>query len=241
VFLNLLLNAAHAIPDGRADENEITVTTRREGARAIVEIRDSGCGIPSDLLGRIFDPFFTTRKMGEGAGLGLAICQSTVRALGGDITCDSVLGRGSTFRVTLPAADYEPVAGEVAALPAGERRGRILVIDDEPMIGASVRRTLASEHEVIALTAAREALDRIVAGERFDLILCDMMMPVMTGVDLYGELVERAPEQARRVVFFTGGAFTARAQRFLEEVPNPRIEKPFEPAALRSFVRACLA
>ena len=117
------------------------------------------------------------------------------------------------------------------------KRGRILVIDDEPIIGAAVRRTLCKEHDVTVVASAREALDLIASGQSFDLLLSDVMMPNMTGMELFAELARREPEASRRMVFFTGGAFTERAIRFLETVPNDQVEKPFEPEFLRSFVR----
>jgi DNA-binding NtrC family response regulator len=121
--------------------------------------------------------------------------------------------------------------------PATGRRGRVLVVDDEPGIGSAVRRLLSREHEVIVLTSAREARDRIAKGERFDAIVCDLMMPEMTGMDLHAELVATAPEQAERMILLTGGAYTDRAAEFLRSVPNARVEKPFDPDALREVVR----
>ncbi len=108
VFLNLLLNAAHAIPEGETERNEIRVSTRTDAAgRAVVEVRDSGMGIPTEIRERIFDPFFTTKPAGEGTGLGLWICSGILAALGGEVRVDSEIGRGSTFRVTLPPAVME--------------------------------------------------------------------------------------------------------------------------------------
>jgi CheY-like chemotaxis protein len=99
---------------------------------------------------------------------------------------------------------------------------------------------LAAEHEVTTTTRAKDALRRVSAGERFDLILCDMMMPEMTGMDLHGELLRAAPDQAQRVVFMTGGAFTENARQFLAQSTNPSIEKPFKAAKLRQTVRNLL-
>jgi CheY-like chemotaxis protein len=186
--------------------------------------------------------------VGEGTGLGLSICHSIVSALGGELSVESELGHGSTFRVTLPAApdDVAPVperAGRGAGPAAAQsptRRARILAIDDDPHIGNAVRETLAREHDVVAVTSAAEALRRLEGGEDFDLILCDLMMPMMTGIDLHEILRRARPELAARMVFLTGGAFTARARTFLSEVPNPRLEKPFDPKSLRSFIRQLL-
>lgn len=116
------------------------------------------------------------------------------------------------------------------------RRGRILVVDDEPMVASAIRRMLAKEHEVIPVTSAREAKDRFRNGERFDLILCDLMMPEITGMELHAELARTAPDQAERMLFMTGGAFTPQARQFLDVVRNPRVEKPFDFASLHALI-----
>ncbi|HYO53115.1 sensor histidine kinase [Archangium sp.] len=118
VFLNLLINAAHAITPGQVERNEIRLVARRgPGSRVIVEVSDTGCGIPSENLERIFRPFFTTKPVGVGSGLGLSVCQRIITMHGGDITVESQPGRGTTFRVSLPmhtaGEDSEP--GSMAA------------------------------------------------------------------------------------------------------------------------------
>lgn len=243
VILNLVVNAAQAIPEGRAESQEICITTRLDSSgRVVVEVRDTGSGIPEAILGRIFDVFFTTKPIGEGTGLGLAICHRIVTSFGGEITVDSREGRGSTFRVSLPVAKTEEVAAAPIAAPIVRgRRGRILVVDDQPLMVSVVRQMLTGEHDVVAVTSGREAVDRVVArGERFDLILCDLMMPQVTGMDLHAELTGSAGDQAERIVFMTGGAFTPRARQFLDDVPNARIEKPFDAPGLRALIRNLL-
>lgn len=120
--------------------------------------------------------------------------------------------------------------------PKGERRGRILVVDDEPIVGAAIRRTLDAEHDVIVAVSGREALELISRAD-FDLILSDVLMPDISGIDLYEVLRESKAAASERVVFITGGAFTPTARHFLESVPNPTLEKPFEAEALRELVR----
>ncbi len=242
VFLNLLVNAAQALQEGRAEHNEVRVSTRLEGQRVVVEVTDTGPGIPPAVLGRIFDAFFTTKAVGVGTGLGLAICQRIVTDMGGELTVRSEMGKGTTFRVALPVARKE---GTEAISPAEQapiagRRGRILVVDDEQVVVNAVRRILAKEHDVVAVVAAKEALALCAGGERFDLILSDLMMPEMTGMDLHRELSRVDPEQADRMVFLTGGAFTPRAQRFLSETPQEHLEKPFDSAHLRASVQRYL-
>ncbi len=242
VFLNLIVNAAQAIPEGHADANEIRIATRKEGAAGdfvLVELADTGSGIPAAIRHKLFDPFFTTKPAGVGTGLGLAICHRIITGLGGDISVTSEVGQGTTFRILLPVATARPEETIPPPAPtlSAQRRGRILVVDDEKVVATAVKRVLGADHDVKVLTSAQEALRRISGGERFDVILCDLMMPVMTGVDLHSELARTAPDQAACMVFLTGGAFTPRARAFLDEVPNPRLDKPFELSTLRALVQ----
>jgi len=238
VFLNLLLNAAQAIEEGRASEHEIRVSTRlHPSGRVAAEVRDTGAGIPAEVLGRIFDPFFTTKPFGVGTGLGLSICDRIVRSFGGEIEVESELGAGTVFRVLLPPAVARRAApAPLPSLPAPLHQGRVLVVDDEPAIGSAIRRALGHEYEVRVATSAAEALRWVRGGERFDVIFCDLMMPERTGMDLYEDLRAEAPEYVDRVIFVSGGAFTDRTRAFLDSVPNPRIDKPFDVRDLRAAV-----
>jgi PAS domain S-box-containing protein len=239
VVLNLLINSAQAIPEGRSRQNEIRVVTSTDArGHAVLEVRDTGAGIAPEIADRIFDPFFTTKPQGVGTGLGLSICRGIVLALGGEISVESPAGGGTLVRVTLPPAPAVAAEAPAPPLPASAgRRGRVLVVDDEPTVAAAVGRALAGAHDVVLRGSAEEALEAIERGERFDAILCDLMMPGMTGMDLHEALVRVAPEQARRFVVLTGGAFTERAREFLDRVALPRCEKPFDTSALRELVR----
>ncbi len=242
VFLNLVVNAAQSLPTGQAEQNEIGVTTRVEGDNVIIEVSDTGAGIPPEIIGRIFDAFFTTKAVGVGTGLGLAICQRIVTDMGGELTVESELGKGTTFRVSVPIShktESDVIAPAVQISVVG-RRGRILVVDDEQLVLRSVRRILSQEHEVVAMTSAADALALCANGEKFDLILCDLMMPDMSGMDFHCELSLVSPEQADRMIFITGGAFTEKARAFLSETPREQIEKPFYSANLRAIVRRYL-
>jgi two-component system cell cycle sensor histidine kinase/response regulator CckA len=248
VFLNLLVNAAHALPEGHTGRNEVRVVTRRAGEWVAVEVRDNGCGIPAQHLRRIFDPFFTTKPVGQGTGLGLSICHGIVASLGGRIEVESEVGVGTTFRVLLPAAREEDAVRAAAARPApapasrAGPRGRVWVLDDELHVGALVRRLLGTEHEVLPLTSAREVLERVGQGERFDVLLCDLMMPEMSGMDVHARLERASPELAGRVLFMTGGAFTPATQEFLSGLPaGAYLAKPFDADLLRTRVGERLA
>ncbi len=241
VFMHLLVNAAQAIGEGDVEAHEIRITTSTDDAgRAVVEVRDTGPGLPTGFLGRLFDPFFTTKPIGGGVGLGLSVCRNIVTAMGGEITASNNEGRGATFRVVLPAAPA-PLAPEEAPDAKGSgRRGRLLIVDDEPLIGASLARLLR-RHDVTVLTRASEALALIAAGKCFDLILSDLMMPEMSGAEFYEQLVARFPDVAPRVVFVTGGAFSPSARAFLDRVANERLNKPVDAQVLRALVQRRLS
>jgi CheY-like chemotaxis protein len=135
-----------------------------------------------------------------------------------------------------PAGDELPTPAPVGVATPPTRRGSVLVIDDEPSVAKALGRALEREHEVTIVPSAGEASRLIVAGRRYDVILCDLMMPQMSGMDLHADLAQHAPEQATRIVFLTGGAFTSEARSFLDGVPNHRLEKPFDTQQVRSIV-----
>lgn len=229
LFLNLVINAAQAIPDGAADRHTIRVRTRETvDQRICIQISDSGAGIPPETLSRIFDPFFTTKPVGEGTGLGLAICRTIVSSFGGDISVESTVGVGTTFTVMLPVGTAETEPASAVTSPRATKSMRILVVDDEPLIGQVIKQVLAG-HTVTTETSAQTALTRIKDGEDFDRIFCDLMMPELSGMDFFHQL----PAALRdRVVFLSGGVFTDRARDFLASVPNRRLDKPFDTQAL---------
>jgi CheY-like chemotaxis protein len=241
VFLNLLINAAQALPDGQSETNEIRITTSTDIAgRAIVDVEDTGPGIPASLLGRVFDPFFTTKPVGIGTGLGLSISQNIVKGFGGEIAIQSREGSGTTFRVSLPPAAVQELPRERVSKTSRPPAGgiaEVLVVDDEPDLGKAFKRLLRG-HSMTLVTRAQAALDLLAAGKTFDIIFSDLMMPEMSGMDFHEEALRRFPDAADRMVFVTGGAFTPAAIAFLARVPNERLEKPFEPEAVRELVRA---
>ncbi|MEP7121223.1 MAG: PAS domain S-box protein [Byssovorax sp.] len=242
VFVNLLVNAAQAIPEGHAASNEIRVATWTDAqGRAVVEVRDTGAGIPQHLLERIFDPFFTTKAVGLGTGLGLSISHAVVASLGGSLEVQSEVGKGTTFRVVLPGCapvvDATPKAPPVDT-SAPRRRGRVLVIDDEEAMGLLLEHGLGKEHTTTSLTSPRDALEQLEAGERFDVILCDVMMPDLSGPALYQLVRKFAPDQAARIIFMTGAAFSSTDWTFLDGTTHPTLRKPFVLQAVRDAVRA---
>ena len=237
VFLNLLINAAQALDPATADTNSVRLSLREEGERVVATVTDNGPGILPELVGRIFDPFFSTKPPGMGSGLGLPICNSIVSSLGGEIAVESAPGHGTSFRVSLPALEVGARPRAPTPLPTSTPRARVLVVDDELPLAMVLKRVLEDEHEVLVASSAEEALELILTDGDFDVVLCDVLMPGTSGVDLFGELSMQRPALAPRVVFMTGGAFTARAAEFLAGVSNPRLEKPFDLGQLRRLVR----
>ncbi len=240
VFLNLVLNAAQSIPEGYAHLNEMRISAgERPNGQVIVEISDTGVGIPPDRLAQVFDPFYTTRPAGEGLGLGLSTCRDTVSSHGGSIAMESEVGKGTKVTVALPVADRrETRAITIDPTITGndfDRRSRVLIVDDDRPVAAALALEL-QDHDVVVAGSGREALEILRRDTRFDAVLCDIMMPELSGIDLFHWLEPIEPALARRFVFMTGGAFTPRAQRFLAEVENPRLDKPFPTADLLDLI-----
>ena len=240
ILVNLLMNAAHAIAPGQLAKNSVTVDAATQGENVVIEVRDTGSGMTPEVLKRVFEPFYTTKAVGVGTGLGLAICHGIVASAGGRLEVESEPGSGTMFRVTLPVAIPGVAVPVVEATVTTERRGRILALDDDPMILQAITRILR-EHEVVCVEDGRAALAMLDRGERFDMILSDMMMPHMTGMEFYERLLMDHPEDARRVVFVTGGAINSRIADFLSIVPNVCLEKPFDTNALRTLIQQGLA
>lgn len=238
VFLNLIINAAQSIPEGQWETNKITVKTGTDDSgSALIEVIDTGSGMSPDALAHIFQPFFTTKPVGVGTGLGLSICHRIVTDLGGSISVESEVGKGTRFQVRLrPAKTAKLIRKLTPPLGVAIRPGKVLVVDDEASIGKAVARVLGSEHSVEVMQSAELALKRMAAGERFDVILCDLLMPQMTGMDFHEALLRVDPTQVGKIIFLTGGAFTPRARAFLANIGNQRIEKPFDPIHLRSLI-----
>jgi CheY-like chemotaxis protein len=243
--LKNLVNCAQAIPEGNATQHTVRVRSFRDGDRVHVEVKDTGCGIAPEVRAHIFDPFFSTKPVGTGMGLGLSICHGIVQSFGGEIgVVETEVGVGTTFRVSLrvawPSEEISMVTPAPVVVPpavSAPRRARVLVVDDEVHVLYALNRLLRRDHDVTLAVGGYEALQKI-EHERYDVILCDLMMPEMSGMDLFGAVKEVAAEQAERFVFMTGGAFTPRAQEFLAAIGDARtLEKPVRKEELLGRIR----
>jgi len=241
VFLNLLINAAQAIPEATSSEHTIRVSAEVDGERRIVvSIADSGVGMPPEVVKRIFDPFFTTKPVGSGTGLGLSICHGIVHSLGGELTVESSVGRGTVFRVLLPLGETLVPPAVPARPMLANMKGRILVVDDDDLVRRTLQRMLARSHRVTLAESGSAALAILRADASFDAVLCDVMMPEMSGIELFERVRVEWPHLVRRVAFLTGAGFTPHVSDFLASVPNPHLAKPINAEALNEFIQGLL-
>jgi len=233
VFVNLINNACQAIASD-APSGRIWISAKRAQDVIAVSVTDSGPGIPEDVAARVFEPFFTTKPEGEGTGLGLSICQGILKEHGGRISLESRPGSGATFTVELPVG-VPAVRAEPAPAPRGEAKPlHILVVDDEPHILHYMRATLESwGHTVEVASDGAYALERALAGP-FDVIICDLRMPHLSGRDMYMKLVRQDPRVAERVIFATGDTVRGDTLQFLDGLGRPYLHKPFTLAELRA-------
>lgn len=236
VFLNLIINAAHAMDVGDTAKHELRLVTRMVGDdRVAVEIHDTGAGIPAEHIPRLFDPFFSTKAVGQGTGLGLSICHNIVTDHGGSIEARSEVGKGTEFTVLLPVAEQRQARKKRAFAATGRvASAAVLVIDDEKHVGTLFGRVLSPRHRVVAESSATAARDRLLGGEYFDVIFCDVMMPDLSGPKLYEQVVAARPELASRFIFISGGAFTKEAQDFVALHEGAMLNKPFTPAEIKA-------
>jgi len=242
VLLNLIVNAETEMKLARG-KGKLLIKTEKVDNIIRISFKDNGPGIAKKNLDRIFDPFFTTREVGQGTGLGLSLCHGIVAEHNGKIYVESKLGKGATFIMELPVVtEAEPpkLAEPVVEEPKKVAKARILVVDDEKVIRDLMKRVLAGEgYEVETVDNAGDALKKI-EGMRYNLVLIDIKMPGMDGVELYKRIQKIAKSLARRVVFITGDIIGAATEKFLSETKAPHIDKPFNAEQLRKEVNRAL-
>jgi CheY-like chemotaxis protein len=249
-LLNLLMNARDAMPEG----GKLTIETREvalpseldraadalaPGRYVCLTVRDTGVGIDPSLLVRIFDPFFTTKSEGRGTGLGLATVYGIVKQHGGHVAVDSTLGRGTEFRVYLPASSglaAEPAPPE-SSDPLSGRGETLLLVEDEQAAREVGRRGLERVgYRVLTAADGQEALDLVVAsGGQLDLVISDVVMPRMSGSKLRAELNRRYPNIP--VILLSGHAGELAPET---ELGGQFLRKPYTLAKLTSTVRSML-
>jgi PAS domain S-box-containing protein len=242
VFLNLVVNAETEMKLARG-KGKLLIKTEKVDNTIRISFKDNGPGIAKKNLERIFDPFFTTREIGQGTGLGLSLCYGIVAEHNGKIYAESKLGKGATFIMELPViteAEQPKPSEPVVEEPEKVAKAKILVVDDEQVIRDFVKRVLAGEgYEVETVNNAGDALKKI-EGKRYNLVLIDIKMPGMDGMELYKRIQKIARSLARRVVFITGDIMGTATEKFLSETKAAHIDKPFNAEQLSREINRAL-
>ncbi|MEW6144441.1 MAG: PAS domain S-box protein [Thermodesulfobacteriota bacterium] len=245
VLMNLLLNAEQAIVGARGS-GRIEITSGLGSGGAIeITVSDDGPGIPDEIRGKVFDPFFTTKEPGEGTGLGLSVSYGIVKEHGGDIYIREGGGEGATFVVELPLLTPGAGAPDAEKYEARNdlkelRKIRVLIVEDEVVV-ISLLKTVLEElgHAVEIASNGKEAIRGRDLGS-YDLIVCDIRMPDMNGVEFFEELRKSYPELTGRVIFITGDPSRKTAE-FLDRVGNPYLIKPFKIEKFKDRVNEILS
>jgi len=245
VLLNLIVNAETEMKLAHG-KGELTITTEKSDNTIKISVKDDGPGIKPEIMDRIFDPFFTTRKVGQGTGLGLSLCYGIVAEHNGKIYTKSKPGKGATFIVELPivteAEVPEPAEPAEPVVEQAEKvaKAKIMVVDDEKVIRDLAKRVLGGEgYEVDTVDNADDAL-KIIESQRYNLILLDIKMPGMDGVELYRRIQKIAKSLARRVIFITGDILSSDTEKFFAETKVVHIDKPFNATQLKQEVKRVL-
>jgi two-component system cell cycle sensor histidine kinase/response regulator CckA len=230
VVLNLIMNAMQALPANAAHEHEIGISTATRDGHVVIEVSDSGPGVPVQDRERIFEPFVTTKPIGEGTGLGLFVCRNIVRGYTGEVSVQDRPGGGALFRVVLPAAGASlPAPTALLQKPPSEHAAaHILIIDDDVQVANALSGQLKrAGYRASTCSSGASGLRRMLATEDIDLVFCDLMMKGVTGMDVHARLLEQAPALLPKVVFMTGGACSTGARQFVLDHADAVIEKPF--------------
>ncbi len=243
VFLNLIINAETEMKLAH-DKGKLSIKTEKINNILRITFKDTGPGIAKENLETIFDPFFTTREVGQGTGLGLSVCHGIVTEHNGKIWAESEPGKGATFIVELPIITEEKqleLPEPVIEEPKKITKAKILVVDDEPVIRQFVSQVLGEQgHTVETVDNAADAL-KMVKSKRYRLILLDIKMPGMSGIELYKQFQKIAPSLTKRVVFITGDVMGKRTLAFLDKTKTPYMMKPFDARQLKAEINRILA
>jgi two-component system NtrC family sensor kinase len=239
ILLNLIINAEQAMLGAHGRGTLILRTWHDPDRDAVVlEVNDDGPGMPAEVQAKVFDPFFTTKAVGKGTGLGLTVAYAIAHEHGGRLRVESGSGRGASFFLELPVggtAVRQPEPPRTAALPPVPKGSRALVIEDEQALGDAVAASLTDEGFVVDRAGdGEEGLARL-AERRYEVVICDLKMPKVDGVELFAQVSTRMPETRSKIVFVTGDVAGTDTERFLEESGCRWIAKPFR---LRDLVRA---
>ena len=244
VFLNLIVNAEQAMKKAHG-RGTLIVSTEKLGHNIRISFQDDGPGINKENIGHLFEPFFTTKAVGEGTGLGLSLSRSIVLEHNGKMNVESESGYGATFIIDLPIIESLPsgvdAQSSVKVKHVVTKKAKILVVDDEPGVRALLEKLLTqSGHSVDTIGDASEAMDKLGGGVPYDVILTDVRMPGMSGIELYARILEKAPEIKNRIIFITGDVMGTDIKTFLTENNLPYLAKPFDIKLLNESIESII-
>ena len=245
VFLNLIVNAEQAMKKAHG-RGILTIITEKKGNVISIAFQDDGPGITKENMGRLFEPFFTTKDPGEGTGLGLSISRSIILEHNGKMMVESKEGYGATFTIEIPAIE-NPAGISEPKTPVPEvkspmtKKGRILVVDDEPGVRALLDSRLTKMgHSVDTISDGASAMEMINAGTNYDLIIADVRMPGMNGIELYTLIKRKMPSMANNFIFITGDVMGADIKAFIHQNRLAAYSKPFDTAVLLDKINSML-
>ncbi len=237
-IVNLILNAEQAIvASGRAGTVTVRAELDREQDKLRLVVEDDGPGIPDDIRARVFEPFFTTKGVGQGTGIGLAVCHRVVAAHGGSIALETAHPQGTRFTILLPFEQKTRKTNRQVKAPVEANPViRVLVIDDEVEVAdLNVEVLQRGGFDAKAVYRAEDAFDILRSGN-YDVVLSDLNMPDVDGRAVFDRISAEFPELLQRTGFVTGDTMGRASQKFLSEAKRPYLEKPVSPQELRAFV-----
>lgn len=238
VITNLIINAQHALQETNAARQlKIQTSFRRRTNDVVLKVKDNGPGVPKELRSRIFEPLFTTKEVGVGTGIGLALCHRIIEAHGGTIVLENSAEDGAAFAIRLPVDPDSEIEEEAPRPPRGHLEScNILIIDDETDVAIVMSELLESDGHATTIVLSGEEGLRAVQRSDYDLIFCDIRMPVLDGPGFYHALAKVRPNLISRLVFVTGDYLSERGRRFLDGTGSACIEKPASPEDLRKVI-----
>jgi len=241
VLVNLMLNAAEAMRDLPLSDSRLTVLCSLDGDEVVVAVEDSGPGVPVEQGEQIFDPFYSTKGTGA-LGLGLAISREIVQRNSGTLEVGDAPGGGARFAVRLPVAANTSAESGLGTRSQAATVRRVLVIDDEAALCRVLARILKSAgHDAVIANSGEVALKILRQDQGFDAIVCDLMMPGISGVEVLQFLEDNHPELLPRTMILTGGALNAPATRAIRQHSKRVVQKPVGPDEFLAAVHAILS
>jgi len=246
VFSNILLNAEQAISSVR-DKGVVRISLSRAGNNLLVEFADDGPGIPRGVADKIYDPFFTTKRPGGGSGLGLTICLGVIKDHGGRIDLETPEGAGATFRIFIPAivekrleAPNSASLRRAAPVSSALSGRKLLIVDDEESIREIVQDGLSARGMNVGCAASSEEALALLAGNTFDMVLCDFNLPGLSGEQLFEQLRAQASGSLPRFVFMTGDLLERSTIASFADRGAHVLQKPFQISALATLLSELL-